>query len=290
MHGKNCFGRLLLGISVVGACAASANAAVTLVDWGGDYVSTNISIPAAPAAVFGDYDGGGTSNDSRITRVFDDTTTAYSPAASYNAPVGKSGRFYGGAQATWYNTAAAVTFNPNQIGQSGSVDRIQIGVGAGAVGTTSAINLAIAFLQTDFLNSGGSLGTFADYTLSLHTASVGAVVPVVRFLIKDGSQYYVSFLSINTGFSTLSGTANGTTWAAYSPGTNLNFDQSQSFAAHTFTDVKALGIYMEADSTASNQAALVRIDSITITGVPEPTSLSLLALGAAGLLLRRRKA
>jgi hypothetical protein len=146
------------------------------------------------------------------------------------------------------------------------------------------------FLEADFLTQ--------DYTTQLTRPIVSIDFTydnqggnaIARAVIKDGTDFYVSQNTFSvTGFDTMS--IEDTLWAAYDPFTDLNFDQSQTFAAMSFSNITGVGVYLEDDNMAADSNAQWRFRefSTIITMVPEPTSFAFIALGGLALLGRRRR-
>jgi hypothetical protein len=106
-------------------------------------------------------------------------------------------------------------------------------------------------------------------------AVVGTYTDAVRFPFQTGTQPGLSFTGNNFGDNTLTGSFNVL---------DAEFDGSgkvSSFAAD-FTQ------YDEGNTTRWNQGSIRYNSDIPITPVPEPSTVTLLAIGGIGLFMRRR--
>lgn len=84
------------------------------------------------------------------------------------------------------------------------------------------------------------------------------------------------------------------TWAGYTPATaasdTLLLAPSSGFSALApATQIDAVGFHLEDLTTGDNGRWRIQGFSVTSTAIPEPGSLGLLALGATGMVLRRRR-
>jgi len=110
---------------------------------------------------------------------------------------------------------------------------------------------------------------------------------------SDGSSYQTAgsyaIALTETATNSTGGTASESTWGTSASGAyNHSFDLSSITALNN--DANAIFEIVEADTTTAT-AGTDRIDNVIVSGsaVPEPASVSLMTLAAAGLLFRKRK-
>jgi hypothetical protein len=154
--------------------------------------------------------------------------------------------------------------------------------------------------KTDFSTASNlTLGNITTVTFDYGLGNNVAHDTVLRLLILAGGNYYVSSTSytniINGGgaFVTSAQTAtvtfDGAQWrqlTGFDKTTNMGTISGSDTTLSAGTLITGLGIY----GTYGTAPGTARFDNVTITAVPEPASLSLLGLGAAALLLRRKRA
>lgn len=182
-----------------------------IVDWQGNYVSGDQAFRAAfstsPAI---DTDSDGTSDDYALYAAFDDTTTPLSPSSGYS---GVSAAFYGGVRFDWFSQAAFDGNSLRQVVENTTTDRITTRTTKG----NSATSAAIVWIRKDFLldGSGKKVSFDAASVLSVNLAEVQ--LSTVRFIVRDGTQYYISQASATAaGLLTLSN-PNAANWTAFTP-------------------------------------------------------------------------
>jgi hypothetical protein len=203
----------------------------------------------------------GTRSPGSSTRAFD-TTQPISPLTGYTGPV-----FYGGYQWTNdQNLSRDITRNQirnNWFDNDPAVLSVATTDTTFLFGGTQSIAAVYLFQQEDFLNGAD------EETLSLtsleasiagiyHGSEANVGTPEARFLVRNGSQYYLSN-SILNWFVGYSATTYGLdandlaaeTWAPYDPSTALNFDQeAATFSEVNLDNITGVGIYFEDDSFA----------------------------------------
>ena len=161
----------------------------------------------------------------------------------------------------------------------------------------------------------------AGFSISFGQANQNAPVWTLRWVVRDGSQWYISDASMVTNTNDLlnpnnSVEANDTyilspgsitatsdgLWALYDPndtsrlssaaGAGLDFDfESGIFADRNFTNITALGIYVENDThDNSNKFLDIFQFSVDASVIPEPSTWAMSGFGLFGLAwLMRRK-
>ena len=157
------------------------------------------------------------------------------------------------------------------------------------------------FRKDEFLN-GGDAGTTFDATSSMSVTygywSDWNVACRTRMVIRNGSTYYLSeayFTSYQNATLTLDDFNNNDAadkrWAIWTP-TATSFaipdTSGMTFEAVDFNDVTEVGFIAEGGLEKYNKT--IRFASFIVDGVviPEPVTISMLAVGAVGLLRRRR--
>ncbi|MEM7576521.1 MAG: PEP-CTERM sorting domain-containing protein [Planctomycetota bacterium] len=280
---------------------------------------------SAQAAVVVSYEGNYVGSDTNLSRVdaslgargaageafgtaFSDTS-ALSPNSGYTGPT-----FFGGYE--W------VLKDTSQFPNSYNAGRTQIRNERDNVnGTLSGANrLDSITLQGDFDGGGGYNGTEMAFTALVlfeagdlidlssiefrrEVAAAGQSGTFTQHLVAEqGGHYYISqdvspgALVGNNTFNLNQAQLDGLTWAAYSPGTQLNFDQAAATFAALDLDlgVTSIGYYLEGDdltyTAASSTGPTLNLSIFEAQGtvVPEPATAALLALGGMTVLLRRR--
>ena len=153
---------------------------------------------------------------------------------------------------------AAINFPPvsTMAHSHGSKSAITLQAYSGESWGGSELSLHAVFLfkQEDFSANYVS-GSFQPESFSVKWGSYfkGSDRDVTgRYLLKIGESYYLSDYSFNvtnSGSNLLPNvTLSSTLWAPYSPGTNLNFDQSAAnFQRIPLQGVDAVGLYIEDD-------------------------------------------
>lgn len=238
-----------LAAALLAAGAISATAAdVVVADWSGDYVSANQNFGRAQTSLATDYALG----VGATKQIVWSESALLKPTASYAAPVGKMANFYGGMFSSASGTGLGFqTFTAN-VANSSAADRLnyrsQLNASTGLTGRDGAFG--IAFLKADFLNGAAAnpvtLG--AGSSLSMNITGISSPM-VARFMVKNGSQWYVSNTSYTTtGTKTLNSasavTLENETWATFDPATSLAFN-NVTFSTVAFTDITAVGCYAQ---------------------------------------------
>lgn len=304
--------------------AVSVHAATVLVDWGGNYVSStemysNTEFPTDFRAET--LSGQGYSTVRGPVLGYSGTVANLTPGGGYTAPSGKSSTFYGGWSAS-SGTGPAVPGGASGT-QSGLSSRSVLQNGAGGQPGEDIMYLALdtpapafrglfVFEKNDFLNGmdAGTVAFDASSELSF-TGLVGGYRPILRWVVLDGSTWYISdasftgtgsFLFWGAAVSSTLSDPNSQLWASYVPiesdsaGPYLyNAAPASGYAAHSFSNVQAVGVYFDSygvsvtDGTFTN----VGLQNFSVTGVavPEPSTLAFAAIGIAviGVGLRRKK-
>lgn len=208
------------------------------------------------------------------------------PASGYTGPA-----FYGGFYRSGANATATNGSSLRRITDNGSYDYLDFTFGyytdSGATSTEGAAILM--FLKQDFTTLSTTPNLTFESTNPLTMNIQGVSKAEGRWMIKDGSFYYLSNITYTTTGAKILASISDTTWALYDPA-NLDFDAgSASFLAHTFTDIQGVGFYAQStDATVNTAPGIFRVNSFTAAMVPEPQSLALLGLGLGVLALRRR--
>jgi len=196
-------------------------------------------------------------------------------------------------------------YTPNSGFPPGEVDTVEIGTGVLStfeVGSSIAANKALAVQNTDgwadetifdgnlsALASGAS--SLADFTLEFAAAATllqwensqdeGVVI---RFVKPDNTAFTATTSSFLPAGATNSNLSNGST--SLSPTfQNVSFSLSE-FTGLTYADLSDIEIQVRIGS--SSNAEDVSIDTITVSAIPEPSTLTALGLGVLGLLGVRR--
>ena len=188
----------------------------------------------------------------------------------------------------WVLDGSSALFRDAMVLDSDSQDQIRIKM---TNGSDRRIYGALFWDKADFLNLSGAdaLGFNGSSRLYIDVAAVYGGFPKLRFMVRDGTQFYLSdAYTDSAGEFELTGTALADTlWAAYDPETNLQPDpgntgvQSDGLTYDVTTDeltnLTGMGFFVERSSfpAAGNQE--VRVEDFEAYGhvVVEP---------AAGLL------
>jgi hypothetical protein len=277
----------LIALSVAAALSAGSAHAALLVNWGGDYVTANVNFARSTTNNAFAYPSG--TGRSKVAAW--NESTALSPSSSYS---GVSSTFYGGFFASHDGT---VTNAPNittsaRIANSGTTDQIYLRLQTplDASKTAASVGGGVAWLKSDFLNNSTATITFdttSSLNITLQSLTSGAEV---RWMIKDGTQWYVSNAAhTSSGSKSLSGASLlAETWLAYDPGSSL-LEPTGTFVSHNFTDITAVGYFgwMDISSSALTTTDII-VTAFSVDAIPEPSSALLGGLGLLALLRRRR--
>lgn len=282
--------------------------AVTVVSWGGDYVSANqvfVNTTTTSPNSYRTYTSAGQSY-STLTNSLQNLT----PDAGYSGPIGKTVNFSGGFMGS-AGTSAAVpggaggttsAINSRAVLDNGTNDRINISLQT----TNPQIRGAITFAKSDFLGgmSLETVGFDSSSTLSF-SGIMGGVRPVGRWLVQDGSVWYISLASITQSASNVVEThtlsdLNNMQWAVYVPtltdtaGTYfINEAPLSGYDAHIFENVQSIGLYFDsygqpasADGSSYSRFTLQSF-SASAVAVPEPSLAALIVFGLGVITLAR---
>jgi hypothetical protein len=222
--------RMLFVLTAAIVASTSFASAATIVNWGGNYVSMNV--PFRRSLSFSD-------------------TLPLNPISNY---AGTSQVFYGGAQTanglTGFTDSGPFSTGVNNTGNSNQLrDSIMFYWQGSPSATTEGV---ILWKKANFLGTTNSATIYFDSQSSLFIEPNSVALPI-RFVVQDGTTYYISNVSYSVSTSqTVPGTAtltdpnNSTTWAPYNPSANIDFDASTAtFSRHSFTNIQAVGYYFE---------------------------------------------
>ena len=299
---------LFAAIASSGLIAASASAAsITMVDFGynANYIPTESFVAntnRTTDTATGDFDFDGTADDT-ATYVANGTTWTPPSSASWTTPSGKNGPglLWGTALAT-LNSATAPTnrFGTDAIRDNGGLEAIQAIPTPLAVATSQSMTSAFYYTKSSFLNglnvvSNLSFSSGSNMSFDL-TVARGSNSGQGRFLVQDGTQWYVSASSINFQGTTLSIDPYASTFYAINlTGASLGFFNSASpgsgVSGSTFTNIQGFGVQMQhinyAGASAFTPYELVK--GFSATAVPEPSAWALLVGGLTVLVAFRRR-
>ena len=164
-------------------------------------------------------------------------------------------------------------------------------------GTYGGVETVMVWPQALFLNGGDAATVSLDATSSL-----SAVLPDYtytdssamgfHFVVKDAGTYYYSQSSWSGSAGTFT-VSDPTTelWAVWNPlsdPTDFMPTGSESFATRTFSNLQAVGLLVDSKRSQYAMNAMVTDFQVDAVIIPDPTCLSLLALGGVALLRRRR--
>lgn len=277
----------LLTLSTIAALSGGVAQAALLVNWGGDYVTGNANFARATANNEFAYPSG----TGRSKVVAWNESTALNPSASYS---GVSSTFYGGyfSSHDGTNTTAPKITTTARITESGTTDRIylRLQTPADTSKTAASVGAGVAWLKSDFLNNSTATITFdttSSLNITLQTLTSGVDL---RWMVKDGTQWYVSNTTNTTsGSKSLSGASLlAETWLAFNPSTSL-LEPSGTYASHSFTNITAVGYsgWMDISSALLTTSDIV-VTAFSVNAIPEPSSALLGGLGLLAMLRRRR--
>lgn len=151
-------------------------------------------------------------------------------------------------------------------------------------------------IDAGYGTNGGPVGNLAGaaYRAQLYvgasTASAGSLVAVTAAPAVFRSSTSTGVGTWIGGTRTLDGFNPGDTVNLQVRVWDLNFGSTFETATGGFSGVSAMFSYLVPSATASpDQYLMGNFQSFTITGVPEPTTMALAGLGAAALLIFRRR-
>ena len=271
-----------LALSAVLLSALSLQATTTVVDWGGDYVTTN-------------------QNFQRTGNPID-----YSDSAALNPVIGAnydgtSARFFGGGAATDGFLGTGYQQVRNNVAWAGAVDAITFRVSSGPSSTATEGAALFMWQKADFLGgmNTATVAMTSDSSLSVTFGmeNITGSTSSARFVVQQGADLYISdtVSSLNTAGSTLTFNLDPSTstWSSYSPGsTHASFAYAADTQTITLNDIRAVGVQFEMSQPNANSFAAIGVNDFTVTAIPEPGMAALLAAGMVGLVVgfrRRRK-
>jgi glucose/arabinose dehydrogenase len=232
-----------------------------VVDWYGDYVRDDTAMQRYITLENNvDLDVDGASDDTRGYLPYSTTQSLNPNPSGGNAYGGiydqdTSYRFYGGVLFQRYNGDFGSRWA--EIWERPGADRIYQSADATSDGWAF-----IFWKKADFLNNGSTQTVRFDAQSKLEVLNYsGADGDVnnnsgrVRFVVQDGNQFYISqnAATKTTPSFTLTN-PNIRNWAVYNPSApyNLKFNATgASFAPHTFSDIRSVGIYHASDNSTS---------------------------------------
>jgi hypothetical protein len=257
--------------AITGSASFSVSTAIAtlLVNWGGDYVAANTNYSRTVSAVANAYPSG----TGRSKSLAWSENTVLNPTSSYS---GVSSIFYGGYFTSHDGTAttAANITASNRITNNTSLDqlyyRFQTPADTGKTATTAGGG--ISWVKNDFLALSAATIVFnstSSLNMSIQTLSGGMGV---RWMVKDGSQWYISNTShTTTGSKSLSGASLlAESWLAFNPETSL-LEPTGTYAPHTFGSITAVGYFGWANltGTAATTSDMV-VTAFSANGVAAP--------------------
>lgn len=293
--------------------AAVFGAPTDVVNWGGQYVANSQSFQGSYSYESGlDLDGDTNNDDSRFG--YGVGATPLSPA---NVPPGA----YSGTSSTFYGGFVINTINADSNGDSVGPN----GQGVHQNGATDHIKMltqhsgnhhhTFAFLvywdKADFLNGGSTVPVALDgagsFSFTPRSNSNITAETHLHFIVRDGSQFYVSeafwsnTVSAEPGWQGLL-PDNATTvfdatspewgsWQPYNPsGLGIQFTHG-GFVTPTLSNVTAVGFYLDTLVFSANTNNL-EIDGFSVVAnpVPEPGPLAVaLLIGVFAVTSARRR-
>jgi hypothetical protein len=300
MNPKTLSGKLVCNSVALGLTLLATSASADLVvNWGGNYVAANVIYARANTANAFAYPSG--TGRSKVLAWSE--STLLNPASGYS---GTSASFYGGyfdSHDGTLTTAANITATA-RITDSGVTDQLyyRFQTPADANKTTVQVGGGISWLKADFLSlSDTTIALDASSSLSMNivtlttSAPASQPAPAVRWMIKDGAQWYVSSTSYTTtGSKSLSGASLlSETWLTFNPASSL-FEPTGTYATHDFADITAVGYFGWVTlSTAAASTTDIVLNgfaaNFTAAAVPEPSTVTLALAGVAMLLVSRRR-
>ena len=151
---------------------------------------------------------------------------------------------------------------------------------------TSVLRLHLLWIKDDFLNSysGKTVGFTSASTIYANCKELTAVDSrAIRFVIKDGSTYYLSeYAYTTTGAATNvkislsdfnNNSASNKRWGVFTPSsTDFGIPGSlPTFSARNFTDVQAVGLIIEQTHVANTH--FIKFDTLIVTALQSPLTL-----------------
>ena len=223
-----------------------------------------------------DLNGG--NNDARAYLPYSDTESLNPKPAGGNAygdiyATGTSYRFYGGILFQHYDGPFGSKWA--EVWDRGALDRIYQSADAPSDGWA-----LIYWKKEDFLNSAHAITVTFTVTSTLELLNYAGADGVVdnnfgrvRFVVRDGTQFYISSSFgdkiTSSGLQLRDPTA--TQWASYTPTApyNIKFDAASAmFALHVFRDITAVGFYHDTNQSAdTNRRAGLNIERFRVSAM-----------------------
>jgi hypothetical protein len=284
---------------------SSLNAAVTVVNWTGDYVSQATSLAGdtvAGAGTYEDPDSSGSGAGALSGRVLS-LTNAFSPASPYGTSTGVSSRFYGGGVVQDVNGTGNDGFNELGVLNQGGNDSLHLQVTSSG-SSHHTLDLLYVWQKQDFLNGTNvtpNLSLTGDGFFHYNTSQAGGGHNdgsyTLRWVVMDGASnnLYVSRLaalgnnqSVTELFSSITGWeqyfADQSTLASLQfDGTSADYDTLSS----SLTDIRGFGFLIE--HTSPSGPIHTHVEHFQVGAIPEPSRLMLVMGGFLPILLRRRR-
>ncbi len=229
--------------------------AETLVNWSGDYVTANRKFRNGSPTITDniDADGDGQLIDRRILYAYSESVPL-SPNTSDYAASGAA-PFYGGIRLEVLNSSSINAADEGILNKTPPPDWMSLRWQTNATGVAGRWHWVVFWDKADFLN-GGDVNR-VDFTANskLEMGGIGHFddMGTVRWLVRDGTQFYVSqaTLSKGTGTATLTFASDASDgyWAPFDPAADINFDAAgATFAERDFSDVTAVGFVIDKDA------------------------------------------
>lgn len=241
---------------------------------------------AASASLIVDYTPDGTTVNSRAadsdTQTGDTWTFSESTALFLKAGAGNM-EIYGGMTTTWGATQDAA---PAFRQAAGGYLQVYVDTPNDTQGTS--LKGMYAWRQSEFINGGDAaqVGFSSGDTLSANFSILNGASRDIRFTVKQGDTWYVSNQS-KTDNTTGTYSLDPSTYTGWAVMDTSDYSWGE-FSGTTFTDVQAVGLYMNYSKTDNN--VQIRMDDFQVNGtvVPEPATIGMLGLGSLLTLLVRR--
>ena len=259
--------------------ASLVQAAEPAVNWGGDYVSSTLTYART---------NGGSNIDYQLDGVLDrrqdyafSGTAPMNPSNNYAITATNSGRFYGGVQ--YWRLSSTSSFSASSghgvINASSSTGGDTLGIHQ--ANQSNRRQFAV-FLwdKADFLTASlagaSSVRLDATCSLDLNVRLNMNNHHRYRFLVRNGTQYYLSnFSSLATG--SLSGAdLMAALWAPYDPVSDMRpvpgldvgaSSLTYSITTESLTNITGLGVYIESVNAVSVSDRSFRIESFGASAV-----------------------
>ena len=244
--------------------------------------------------------GGGTADlvPARSLNVdtINEATYAWSDSAYlFDGVASRNQKVYGAYTTTGAGIVGGADLEVQDSGPADGNDFLRFDAVKTASGDQASRVLAL-WDSADFLTSGfnsfdASAGS--SLTLGIHTFANSGGGMGARFVIRDGSQFYISSFSM-TATASIDGTTAGLQWGAFDVNNWASFDNSDAnvgmgvtFSDQTFDNVTGVG-FMSEIARPNTVGPVFRVDDFQAALVPEPMTLGLISIAGASLLFLRR--